>query len=247
MYEYIIEVAGVRVLIQSRFEKTREYMKDYIVGGDSYDIRSCVSDDELLKMINEVSASEKNHYLVEVTGLYRPIAEAIPAMGGFVFHGAAISYRGKAFLFTAPSGTGKTTHISLWQKHLGEDVRIINGDKPIIRVNDEKVTVHGTPWSGKEHLQENSSSELSAICLIVRGEENRIERVKPADILDELLFQTYMPKDSTGLVRTLELADKVLSRVPVYRLCCNISENAVKCSLEGMTDFVYDDVRIKGE
>lgn len=245
MYEFIIEVAGVRVLMKCRYEKTMQYMSDYIVSGESFDIVSSVSDDELASMINEVGASERNHYLVEITALYRPIAEAIPMRDCFVFHGAAIGYRDKAILFTAPSGTGKTTHISLWKKHLGEDVVIINGDKPIITAKNDKTTVHGTPWSGKERWQNNISSELSAICLVMRGTENKIERVESGEILQELIYQTYVPKDSLSLVRTLELLDAVLSKVPVYRLYCDISKEAVKCSFECLTGLDFEKERIK--
>lgn len=239
--EYVIEVAGVRVRIKSRFEKTKKYMKDYIVDGDDAEIYAFVSDEDMDRTLSEPGGSNK--LMSEITGLYRPIAEAMPMKNGLVFHGAAISYKDRAFLFTAPSGTGKSTHISLWHKYLGENVEIINGDKPIISVKDDCVLICGTPWSGKEHWQKNISRELSAICILMRGNENKIERVASGEILEALLNQTYIPKNPQSLVKTLELLDKVLTSVPVYRLYCDISEEAVKCSFEGMTNIKYEEVK----
>ncbi len=246
MVEFIISVAGVRVLVKCRFEETRQYMKDYIVKGDSYDIKASVSDEEIESMLCEIGS--KNTALAERTGLYRPIAEAFPSdYEGFVFHGAAIKYKDKAYLFTAPSGTGKSTHITLWKKYLGSDnVTVINGDKPIVTVRTgEKPMIYGTPWSGKEHWQTNTGAELSAICLLCRGKENKIERISPKESVDFLLGQVYMPHSPLSLVRTMELIDKLLSEVPVYKLYCDISEEAVKCSLEGMSTLVYNDERKK--
>lgn len=244
MYEFIIEVAGVKVLVKSRYEQTRQYMQDYIVDSDSYDLCSSVTDEEIDKAAEE-AIGIAHRYHVETTALYRPIAEAMPFYNGFVFHGASISYQGKAYLFTAPSGTGKSTHISLWKKYLGEEVKIVNGDKPIITATDGKVLIHGTPWSGKERWQKNTSAELSAICLVMRGSENKIEKVDSGEILRDLIYQTYVPSNSESLLKTLELLDAVLKSVPVYRLWCDISQDAVRCSFEGMTGLDFDEFKIK--
>lgn len=81
----------------------------------------------------------------------------------FIHTWAAITYKNYAYIFCAPSGTGKTTHISLWKKFLGKDVGIINGDKPFLSFENEngqnRITVCGSPWAGKKLWQKNRSAQ----------------------------------------------------------------------------------------
>ena len=77
---------------------------------------------------------------------------------------------GEAYIFTAVSGTGKSTHAMLWREVFGERVRMINDDKPLIRITPEgKAVVYGTPWDGKHHLSKNSAFPLKAICWLTRA------------------------------------------------------------------------------
>ncbi len=239
MDSFVIKIAGKNVRINTRFpDIARRYMRDYIVQEESYDINSFVSDDELSDIMSELST--ENSPLGEITSLYRPIAEKMPFYDSVVFHGAAIEYDNRGFIFTAPSGTGKSTHIALWQKYVGSDVKIINGDKPILKAEGDKISVCSTPWAGKEHWQRNVSRQLSGICLLCRAEKSSIERIDPSDALDFLLNQTYIPKNPESLVATLGILDKILNAVPLYKLYCDISKDAVKCSFEAMTGKTFE-------
>ena len=178
-------------------------------------------------------------WLAEESALFRRIAEKAPLLGRFLMHGAAVSYGEKGYLFTALSGTGKSTHISLWKQYLGDQVDIINGDKPLIHVEKEKISICATPWAGKENWQRNCKYPLGGICLVQRGTENRIRRIQPARCLNLLLQQIYMPKDPGARTATFGLVDQVLGRVPVYLLECDISEEAVETSFPALTGEAY--------
>ena len=167
--------------------------------------------------------------------LYRAIAERLPAFDRMVFHGAAVAVDGEAFLFAAPSGTGKTTHIRLWQQRLGDAVTVINGDKPILHVREDGVTVYGTPWAGKEGWQTNVSAPLRAICLLDRGEVDEIEPVPAQEHLLRLLRQIYRPVSPDAAAQTLRLLDR-LTHIPLYHLRCTISEDAARLSYETMAE-----------
>jgi hypothetical protein len=122
---------------------------------------------------------------------------------------------------------------------------IVNGDKPFISLESVDgsalitAKVYGTPWAGKEGWEKNRSAELNGICFLQRGKENKIRKLEPSECLNYLFNQVYLPKDPVALDMTLELADLLTKNVPLYLLECYISEEAVKCSFEGMSGMEY--------
>ncbi len=237
MKSFKMTVAGCKVLVNYRYDRCLDYCKDYLTSEEFVpDVVASVSREELEQTLQSVEGLSPE--MAEITALYRPIAQKMPSLGGFVIHGASISYRDKGYLFTAPSGTGKSTHIRLWKKHLGAQVDIVNGDKPIITAREE-ILIHGTPWAGKERWQKNRCVPLAGICLVTRGEKNTVRRASAEEFLPFLFRQTFLSPDAEITLATMELLDKVLTQVPVYLLSCNISEEAVKCSFEAMTGESY--------
>lgn len=105
--------------------------------------------------------------------VYRKIALKMLDFQTMVMHMAVISCDGQGIGFAAKSGTGKSTHISLWKKCFGERVKIINGDKPLLSYDKPAGSffAHGTPWCGKEGWNCRASVELKKICFLVRGEK----------------------------------------------------------------------------
>jgi hypothetical protein len=148
---------------------------------------------------------------------------------GFMLHSSAIAIDNKAYLFSAGSGTGKSTHTELWRKYLGEDrVRIINDDKPAIRLVEDKFYAYGTPWSGKSDKNLNIKIPLEGIIFIEQAQENWIEKPNSRQALKLLLEQTLRPQEIKNIDQLLTLLDKLLLGIPVYKMGCNISEEAVK-------------------
>ena len=141
---------------------------------------------------------------------------------------------GQAYLFTAKSGTGKTTHTRLWLKQFGARAVMVNGDKPLIHITRECATVYGTPWDGKEHLSRNMSCPLKAVCILTRSKTNHIERISPKEALMMLCQQSYRPAQPAALRKTLALVDLLSSSVPLYRLGCNMEPEAALVAYHGM-------------
>lgn len=154
---------------------------------------------------------------------------------GIVFHSSAIMVDGEAYLFTAPSGTGKSTHARLWREMLGDRAVMINDDKPIVRYIDGAFYVYGTPWNGKHHLDTNCRAKIKAICEIRQAKENAIRRAPTQEMLITILNQTIRPDDEEDMDRLLNLTEKMLETVDLYQLGCNISREAAELSFNTMS------------
>ena len=142
---------------------------------------------------------------------------------------------GNAYLFTAPSGTGKSTHTRLWREMLGDKAVMINDDKPMIRFIDGDFYVYGTPWNGKHNLDTNTRAKVKAICKISQSKENSIRRANSAEMLLTILNQTIRPTETVGMDKLLNLIEKLLTSVDLYCLGCNISREAAELSYKTMS------------
>lgn len=160
--------------------------------------------------------------------------EGLLDFDGFLLHSSAVVLDGKAYLFSATSGTGKSTHTNLWLKVFGDRAKILNDDKPAIRVIDGQVYASGTPWSGKVDLSINETVPVAGICFLERAKENSICEISSKEALTRLLEQTIKPKNTEQLDKLCKILDRVFEKVKVYRLGCNISEEAVYTAYNAM-------------
>lgn len=165
---------------------------------------------------------------------YRQIAEHLPPYDAFILHAAVVAVGGRGYAFLAPSGTGKSTHVALWRQAFGEDVVIVNGDKPIVRRRDGVFYAYGTPWCGKEGWQTNAGGPLAGLCFLHRGKENSLTPVAGETVILELVNQVYRPREPRMLKQTLALLDGLLKTVPCYQLWCNKDLEAGQVAYKGM-------------
>ena len=170
---------------------------------------------------------------LETLAVYRKIAEKMPDYDTFLFHGSAVAVDGEAFLFTAKSGTGKSTHTRLWRELLGERAVMVNDDKPLIRVREDGTAIiYGTPWDGKHRLSTNIGVPLKAVCILKRGKENSMLAITKAEALPMLIQQAYRPADILSMKKTLELIERW--KCKFYRLSCNMELSAAELSYNTM-------------
>ena len=171
---------------------------------------------------------------LETLAVYRKIADRLLSCDTLLFHGSVIAVDGEGYLFTAKSGTGKSTHTRLWREYFGERAVMVNDDKPLLRITDSGVTAYGTPWDGKHRLSTNTAVPLKGICILARDTTNHIEPVEPHAVYPLIVQQTNRSLSADGMKQTLSLIDRMLNVVPVYRLGCNMDIEAARVAYEGM-------------
>jgi hypothetical protein len=236
--KFIVGLADEYIEINSVYDELKNFFKDYLVNDVTPDFSVSLSKEDILAEQEATSENQFSPAYLETLALLRKLAEILPSHNRILMHGASISYNEHAYLFTAPSGTGKSTHIRLWKKYLGDDVKIVNGDKPFISLEDEPV-IYGSPWAGKENWHRNCKMPLKGICFVQRGTTNSIRRIEASDCLSLLFKQVYLPADTLAAGLTLELVDILIKKVPLYVLTCDMSEDAVRCSFEALTGLSY--------
>ncbi len=153
---------------------------------------------------------------------------------GLLLHSSAVVKDGYAFLFSAPCGTGKSTHTTLWREQFGDAVMMLNDDKPALRKSDGVWYAYGTPWSGKTAQNINMCVPLGGVCVLTRGETNTIVPYSGTKAIFSLLEQTVRPMFGDGRGRLLELLDDLMANVPIWLLKCTPTKDAAILSHEAM-------------
>ena len=230
--EFTVSLAGINVAVTSLYEEVYEFCHEYLTDEPAH-MTVIVTPEDIMyeKKVNITEAQIEGIQVVdypdsylETLAVYRKIATKMLEYDTFLMHGAVVAVGDKSWLFTAPSGTGKTTHINLWLKNIRGSY-VVNGDKPLIHIGDE-CTVYGTPWAGKEGMNRNIGVQLCGIVFLNRGVDNRIEQVPMSKVLPTLIQQSYRPKDRAGLEKTLTLLSQLGRKIPMYQLYCNMNDEA---------------------
>lgn len=238
-------IADFCIDIGPTYEHLRELCKPYRVPDEMpADLKIEISDADLA---HELQLAKKEGVVSALTSfaksmaIYRKICAYALEHDAFLMHCAVIEYEGRGYAFSAPSGTGKTTHIRLWQEVFGADrVTVVNGDKPILRLIDGVFYAYGTPWCGKEGYNTNTRVPLCGLCFVTRGAENRIRRISVEEAIPHL-FSQIMVTDSANLARQMELAAALLDKVPAYLLTCNMEPEAACVAYAGMRNAKEDE------
>lgn len=235
MVNFRIKIGNIVADVQSNHNYIKEISSEYL----SNDPSNCgiVIDDTaitreriaVLAEPNSIDAapSHLEDWFLEVYALLHGFLPILPEYNMLFLHGSAIKYGDKAYMFIAPSGTGKSTHSRLWKERFGDKVTIINDDKPFLAFHDNRVYVCGTPWRGKHNVGGNFKVELGGICILSRAVSNSILRISPADAMNDVIKQSNLQSYNDNKLLALDLIQKLLDTVPTYRLLCKPDMEAV--------------------
>ena len=236
---FVMEIAGVAFEVAALFETTKLYCREYLVDRQpAYCVDVCLEELIEEQRLLDVEADEEglkrrkfSDMFLERSVIQRKVAERLLARDVLLMHGSTIAVDGQAYLFTAPCGTGKSTHTRLWREFFGDQAVMVNDDKPFLRIVDGQVLVYGSPWSGKHGLANNVCFPLKGICVLRRGAENVIRRAEAGEFSGFLLHQIQPEGDD----RVPGLLEKLMEIVPVWEMACNRDADAARVSHAAMS------------
>lgn len=223
------KIADLIVQMECRGDIILNRSRPYMIGADRpADIKIQAAYEKLSRVMEKAPHLTLGELEYIKTGFM--FSSAILDYDGFCLHSSAVALDSSAVLFSAPCGTGKSTHTRLWQEYFGaEKVVIINDDKPALRLIDGIFHVYGTPWSGKSDLSSNRKVPLKAVVFIEQADCNYINPLKGRDAVQMLVYQSLRPyEDSNKIDRLLHLLDILIKNTPVYKMGCTISTEAVE-------------------
>ena len=230
----IYRIADLNIRINNVHSYTdkacRKYLAENQDSGFDFEVSATHDDYEMDKGNHE----DYSEGYLEYISIYRQIARKILEFDGLILHASVVEMDGKAYAFSAPSGTGKSTHTRLWLEAFDGKARIINGDKPLIRYIDGVLYAYGTPWCGKEMYNVNTRAELKSICFLERASENSIVEIDKNEAVKRIFIQLLLPENNQQTEMFFKMIDILLDKVKFYKLGCNMDVEAAKIAYEGM-------------
>lgn len=242
MAEFKLTIAGCTAAVTSLFESTPHQFSRYLTDREpDFAVRVTPEDLRFEQAELDREAAEEGFRrrqftdpFLERAAIQRKFAEALFDLDILLLHGSTVAVDGHAYLFTARSGTGKSTHTRLWREVFGPQAVMVNDDKPFLRFTPEGIFACGSPWSGKHGLDSNISLPLQGICLLQRGAENRIRPAKAEEVLPMLYKQANLPLDETKLPRLEHLVRTLSRSVPLWQMECTKDPAAAQVAFDAM-------------
>lgn len=226
MYIFYVKVAEVFFKIEANYIETKRFFKEFLVE-EIYGYEKITIDKvEIRKFIKQYQSF--NMQMGERAIVKYKMDRILVKFDTFPIHASALSYKGNAYLFTALSGVGKSTHAKLWKDSFGDDVVMINDDRPYIKIIGGKVYAYSHPQSGKHNIYTNTASEICTISKIVQDDRNYIRTVSKGEFFPFMVQQTYTMDEIQITSKIIRMIKYVLYHVDIFEIHCNMDANAAR-------------------
>ncbi len=225
--ELVVEYEPKYNMLKTRSEKYK------INTNSKNDLHIIVKEEQIQKEVEKYLKATIQSAEYRLTGNF--FYQGLLKYQGCFLHASCVVVHSKAYLFSADCGTGKSTHTSLWLKYLADkNPYILNDDKPAIRVFDDGVYAYGTPFSGKHDISENKKVKVQGICFLEQSKINFIQKLDPSEAIKLFLEQTTSYLKKEDMEKLLDVLEVVIKNIPIYKLYCDISKEAVELSYHTM-------------
>ena len=241
MAEFNLTIAGHTACVTSLFESTPQYFRAYLTGNPP-EFSVCVKKEHIdFEQADLLAEALRDGFkprvftdpFLERAAIQRAFADFLFHRDILLLHGSSIAVDHEGYLFTAHSGTGKSTHTRLWREAFGDRALMVNDDKPFLQLTDSGVILHGSPWSGKHGLDCNIAVPLKGICILERGKENRICKITPEEAMPMLQKQCYQPEDVSSACWE-SLLHRLAQTTSLWRMACTKDPDAARIAYEAM-------------
>lgn len=238
-----MKIAGHVGRIHSQFDSTVSYCAKYITQEEPHFTAVITEADRHLEQLEswaeaKVEGFRPRKYTdphLERAAIQRKFAEYLFDQDILMCHGSLVAVDGQGYLFTAKSGTGKSTHTRLWCQLFGDRAVIVNDDKPFLQITENGIFASGSPWSGKHGLDANITVPLKGICILERGLVDTISPLAPEDAMDMLLWQSYCPLEEEKVSHRQALVEKLANRIPLWKMECTKELSAAETAYQAMS------------
>ena len=228
------KIADLIVEYTAKYDELKRLSEQFIYNGErETDITLSVTDKQLENMLSR-SVEGTTIGGIENLAISSEFNRAAIKYGVMLVHSSALIYDGGAYLFSGDSGVGKSTHTRLWLKAFGDKVHIMNDDKPVVKLYDDKAVAFGTPFDGGSGIALNESYPLKAIIFVERGEENTVRVPENKEIIQKLYFQTARMVNRETAEKMLTNIERILSLTKFYVLTCNMDISAAYIVFENI-------------
>ncbi len=221
---FCVTLAELCICIENKYSYIERLCKNYITTDAEPEFCVSATNDEI--SAEDDGGGYGKEYL-ESLAIYRKIAEKLADYDGFLMHGVVLEVEKNGVAFLAKSGVGKSTHSRLWLGMENVNCRIINGDKPLVRLKNGIPFAYGTPWAGKEGLETNAGVPLKKICFLERAEKNSCEKLEKNRVFAPLLNQVHFA-DNRFLGKIIDKIEKLVEFADFYVIRCNINPDAAE-------------------
>lgn len=228
----IYSIAGLNIKINPVCPQTEKRLLPYICGAQNFDFDVSSSQAEIDEYKKKFDVTYSSHIAENSILLTKISRTVLESYNGCFFHSSCLELDGEAYMFTAASGVGKSTHTRLWREYFGDRITMINDDKPLIRKIDGIYCVCGTPWMGKSDIGCNMISPIKAVYVLKRGRENHAVTVSPGKVIRQLMEATLLPENRENMIKLLSLFDDLFNNVKLIELHCNTNIDAAKIAFD---------------
>lgn len=228
------EIAGLKVSMNPKYQPLKAQAIPYQVvldEGTPLDCEIPQGEEAIKRYMKKHPEFSKGIAEYMLYGAY--FYDALLALQGILLHASCVVHEEHAYLFSAPCGTGKSTHTAIWNKVFPASY-ILNDDKPAIRYKNDVLYAYGTPFSGKTNKNKNTSAPIAGIAFVKRGVQNSVRVLNSKEVFILFMGQTLKPHHEKRLDQMTAIIETVIAKIPIYELTCNMDDEAALVSFHAM-------------
>ncbi len=243
---YSLDCGNLVIRYKFLYPETHRYFGNYLKETSDFLLPDiCLSPEYLEENRWLVDQNEESSDFLEFQSLMIATGNFLLEYNRALFHGVALLWKERAWIITAPSGIGKTTQLKLWKKILKRDIKIINGDKPILECrNDETMWVYSSPWRGKEKYGlRDLCAPLGGIILLEQSKENQIVRITPKEAVLPLFVEFVSYPENTNQIRHQGfILNQIVNSIPIWKLTNVGDENSANLTLSTIENYLLTEL-----